>query len=193
MLRNTFATGIVCGLSWLVTAPAIAFPDGTAQGATDCGPCHGNTATQALIVTIDGPLQLGLGEAATYTVSIPEVGAGAALDVVVDGVALLNVLDGNTRLASEELVHVDSSVAPPTGNLGDWSYDFEVLAPDTEGVTTLTALLMQFDGDGDPTPADIWNVASLEITVPEPGTGVAGASALLTLLALVSRRRSSAG
>lgn len=188
MLRKTFAIGLACGLLGLVAAPAHAFPGGTAQGAASCGGCHGNAVTPGLTVTIDGPLELGLGEAATYTVSIAEMGAGGGLDVVVDGNALLNVVDGNTRLASEELVHVDADVAAPTGNLGDWSYDFEVLAPETEGVTTVTAIMMAFDGDGSSTPADIWNIGSLQITVPEPSAGMAGVSALLGLSALASRR-----
>jgi hypothetical protein len=182
----------------VLPSSAWAFPDGFADGATDCGGCHGNSATSSVGVSISGPSTLAPDATGNYTLTIDMALAGGALDVAItsgEG-GTLGAVDGNTKILSGEVVHVDafSDVGmdgTSGGNIGDWLYNFAVTAPSTIGaMITVAAVGMQFNGDFAATAADLWNNAtSFDITVvPEPATGLLMAGGLLILAA--GRRRS---
>jgi hypothetical protein len=157
----------------LVPVTAHARDDGIAQGGAGCGSgggCHGN-ATGSVSVSVSGPATLIVNATATYTLSVSTVGDGAGLSVETDA-GFLSFVDANTKLLSSMITHVDATVAAPTGNIGDWSYDFNLTAPATVGTTiTLAFSGNAFDGDGTRS-GDQWNSNTFSIltAVPEPGT-----------------------
>ena len=174
--------------------------DGRADGATDCAPCHGQSATSGVGVSISGPSTLAPNETGNYTLTIGMALAGGAFDVAItsgEG-GTLGAVDGNTKIDSGDVVHSDAFAnvgmdGTSGGNIGDWLYNFAVTAPSTIGaMITVAAVGMQFDGDFDNNAGDIWNSATpFGITVvPEPATGLLMAGGLVVLAA--SRRRSQA-
>jgi hypothetical protein len=136
-------------------------------------------------VSISGPTTLLSDETAAYTLTIDTALAGGAFNIAItSGSGTLDVLDANTALSSGELTHVSNTSGPPTGNVGDWSYDFTVTAPSGIGeMFTIAAVGMQFDGDFSQSAADVWNsAASVVVTVvPEPATGLLTAGGLLAM------------
>lgn len=174
----------------LAPSTSMAFPDGRADGATDCAPCHGNSPTSSVAVSISGSSTLMPNETGTYTLTIGTDLAGGALNVaIISGMGgTLGVVDANTKLLAgptgEELVHADAFSNAPTGNIGDWVYNFTVTAPGTIGATiTLAAVGMQFDNSFDQS-GDFWNSPALPFgitVVPEPGTGLLLAGGLVAM------------
>jgi len=181
----------------LLAAPvALSSDDGRARGGTSCAGCHGGSATASLGVAIDrpgfDPMTLAPGELAMYRLTIEETEAGGALNVAIDGGATLGTVDANTAILSDELVHDDATTTPPSGNIGDWVYDFTIQVPmdATIGSTlTVSYLGMAFNGDGNDSSADIWNNDALVITVPEPAASGLQIFALAALALLVALRR----
>ena len=192
---------LLVALATLVPGQAYAFIDGAARGGTSCGGCHGSTASAAVTTTISGPLTMLPGETQNFTASITPLGgyAGGALDIVLAGLAgaTLGDIETNTQIINDptrggdNLTHTDAGSSPPTGNIGDWSYDFAVTAPLSLGAVVINAVMMAFNGDLDNSDADLWNPVQFSVeVVPELstvvllGSGIAG-------LAAVGRRRTS--
>jgi len=194
MIRSVLSVSVSAAavlFAAILFAPTQTFAssDGRTDGATDCAPCHGSTATGSVSVSISGDAILAPGATGNYTLSIGAVGAGGALNVAVSstvGTATLGVSDANTKLDGGELTHVDAFTSQPAGNTGDWLYDFTVTAPNNLGaVVMIAAVGMQFDGDFDNGVGDEWNSASVfSVLVPEPVTGSLLAGGLLGLFAL---------
>jgi hypothetical protein len=171
-------------------------PDGGAAGE-----CHTQELDPSLLVTIDGPMQLGTGpeDAGFYTVSIPEnfaglLGAGVNIALAKPNATGCNLEAFSPNLAEQNesldpkdpvLSHDYQGDPPPTTLAGVWSYQFLVLNCATPGPLLLLAAMNAFDGSGDET-GEIWNKTQLEVTVPEPAAAALGAA---TFAALASLRR----
>ena len=172
-------------------AQAYAFPNGVATGGTTCetGGCHG-LASEAVTTTLSGPSSMLTGATATYTVFITQAGAGAGVDVARAGLAgaTLGDIETNTKIKTGEIVHSNAATGLPTGNLGDWSYNFTLTAPGTLGTIVLNAVMNAYDGLGDET-GDLWDAVSLNVeVVPEPSTILLLATGMAGLAALGRRR-----
>jgi hypothetical protein len=176
----------------LVPFTAHARQDGIDKGGSGCGGCHGNSATGSLVVSVSGPTTVLANATATYTLSVSTVNVGAGLSVDTDA-GSLSVVDGNTKLLNGMITHVDMTVAAPTGNRGDWSYNFDLTAPGTIGTTITLAfsgLAASGNGAADKGGVDPWNVGTYTVTtvVPEPTTALL-VSMGLGMLAVAGRRR----
>jgi hypothetical protein len=176
-------------LALAIPLPAFARYDGIARGGSGCGGCHGG-ATGGLSVTVSGPATVLPSSTTTYTLTVDSILAGGSFSLETDA-GTLAVLDANTQmLAGPTLNHLDSSLAAPAGNLGDWSYDFDLIAPATLGTTiTLDFSGLAFDGDFG-AGGDQWNTNSFSIltVIPEPGTGLLLGLGL-GILGVAGRRR----
>lgn len=188
--------GVGCLLAWVAApaGPASGFsqPNGAlgSFGGIGCSPCHGGEPGPALDVVLVGPTTISPGGVASFTAFIDPLGVGGGIDIAIDEVArgegwMLDTDDpGLGPVTSGNLIHVNGLAPAPNGNIGDWSYDFVVVAPEAPGMLELRVAMMAFDGDGDNNPADLWNATSILITVPEPTRAPAHAAWLVPLLAL---------
>jgi hypothetical protein len=178
---------IPVALAIVISSQAYAEIGGIAKAGTSCGGCHGS-ASAAVTTTLSGPAALFAGATATYTASIAgaNLGMGAGIDVARAGLAgsTLGDIEANTHTLSSQIVHDDSTTGLPTGNIGDWSYNFTLTAPLTLGTIILNAVMNAFDGDGS-SDGDLWDAVSFSVqVVPEAstilllGTGMAGLAAL---------------
>jgi hypothetical protein len=171
--------------------PASARSDGRDDGGGGCGGCHGPSTTGTLGVSVSGPLTVLPSSTTTYTLTIDSNLAGGALSVVTDAGSLA-VATGqvNTQLLNGAITHVDANNAGSTGSLGDWSYNFDLIAPASIGTTiTLAFSGMTFNGDSGSSNADLYNTGTFGISViPEPATGLLTGMGL-GILGIVGRRR----
>ena len=204
MTRKLF---LLLVLAIVIPAQAHALSKGYARGAAATGittagttcSCHGALSPD-VTVTISGLSTIMAGATQTYTASMTQVLLGAGIGVALGSNPLagaaLGDIEANTRILNSttstsrpmilpNLVHNDSALAPPDGNLADWSYDFTLTAPMTLGTIVINAAMLAFNGDEGDGPGDLWNFASRSIqVVPEPstilllGTGIAGLAAL---------------
>jgi hypothetical protein len=168
--------------------------------------CHVQNANPALMVTIDGPQQIDVGEEGfgLYTASIP-VGfmglEGAGINVALDAPNAPGCeLEGfapSTKIGfpvdegppvTAVLSHKYNGEPPPTTLVGVWSYQFLVLNCDIPGPVLLRVAMNAFDGSGDET-GEVWNSSTLDVTVPEPGAALASAAAFAAVGAIGARRR----
>ncbi len=174
---------------------------GSADGGA-AGECHLQPLDPSLLVTIDGPTQIGtgLGDFGFYTVSIPQGSGGlkgAGVNVVLaapNGTGCsLETFSSNLRTDDEfgpiMLTHAYEGEPPPFLLEEIWSYQFLVLHCTTPGPLLLLAAMNAFDGSGDE-EGEIWNKTELAITVPEPTTALGELGTFLTLLSLVNSRTS---
>jgi hypothetical protein len=166
--------------------------DGIDRAGTGCGGCHGGAATGSLSVTVSGPATVAPSSTTTYTLTVVDPGgfAGAGFSVGTNAGSLA-VVDANTQILGSSVNHLDAWTATPGGSLGDWSYDFDLIAPATLGTPiTLAFSGLAFDGDFS-NNGDQWNTGSFAVVtglVPEPGTGLLMGMGL-AILGIVGRRR----
>jgi hypothetical protein len=115
-------------------------------------------------------------------------GGGVSLET---DAGTLSVVDGNTQMTGAMAAHLDTSLATPGGNIGDRSHGFELTAPASIGTTmTLDLSGIDFNADGNDTPADDWNTNTFSIptVIPESDTALL-LSMGLGMLGFVGRRR----
>ena len=178
---------------------------GSADGGA-AGECHVQPLDPTLMVTIEGPTELGTTpeDFGLYTVSIPPQNApllGSGMNVAIarpntTGCQLdkFSPLDKmafrNESLDPEDpvLSHDYQGDAPPSTLVGVWSYQFLLINCKTPGPLLLQAAMNAFDGSGDET-GEIWNLTELAVTVPEPGAAVLGAATFAALASLDRYRR----
>jgi hypothetical protein len=175
---------------------------GSPEGGPDAE-CHVQNADPTLLVTIDGPTQIGTGpeDVGFYTVSIPPnsgglMGAGMNVALVKSGTGCeLEEFGPSGKIGRQNetldpndfvLSHAYTGDPPPSTLIGVWSYQFLVLNCTTPGAVLLRAAMNAFDGSGDEL-GEIWNETELPVTVPEPS---ATAAALVAIAALLTRGRS---
>jgi hypothetical protein len=178
----------------LVPVTAHANSTGIERGGGGCNSgCHGNAPDQGLSVTVSGPATVAPSSTATYTLSIdPHINAGGGFSLSADaGTLLLLPAETNTKFTGTNITHVSAAA-----NLGDWSYNFDLVAPATLGeIVTLSFSGMAYNNDGKATkgPGDGWNVGTYlvevsNVVVPEPATGLL-VSLGISMLALAGCRR----
>ncbi len=128
----------------------------TKKTTTDGCNCHGSSPTSSVVVSIDGPSSLIIGQKATYTLSIsggPLVRAGTNIAA---STGVLGVITGSgLHSFGGELTHT-SPKAPVSGTV---TFQFEYTAPSTAGNVTLyaTGNSVNFNGG---TSGDQWNYAA---------------------------------
>lgn len=173
---------------------------GSADGGA-AGECHVQPLDPTLLVTIDGPTEIGTNpeDAGFYTVSIP-VGSGGKLGAGMNvAIAKPNTtgcelepfaplskmgFQNETLDDGPVLSHAYDGDPPPTTLNNVWSYQFLVLNCTTPGPLLLLAAMNAFDGSGDE-EGEIWNKTELAVTVPEPDAALLG---VVTIAALASLR-----
>lgn len=171
------------------------------EGGGAAGDCHVEAPTAELIVTIDGPDQIGTTaeDVGFYTVSIPAGSfglQGAGINVALaapnttgcelETFAPIGKIDyRNESLDPNDPVisHDYAGEAPPNTLTGVWSYQFLLVNCQTPGPLLLMAAMNAFDGSGDET-GEVWNGTQLDITVPEPSALLLAVMALTPLAAL---------
>jgi hypothetical protein len=164
--------------------------------------CHFTDANEALTVTIKGPDRIDVGDQGfgIYTASIPTnfrslkgAGINAAMDAPNAPGCEIEELEpnGKVQLMNPEnrpdpvMTHLHVGDPPPTNIYDVWSYQFLILNCLTEGTLSLRVAMNAFDGDGTE-EGEVWNFATRQVAVPEPGAALGGAAALA---ALAARRR----
>ena len=177
--------------------------------------CHG-LASDDVIVIIEGPDQLDFGEEGQFTITLDENVAGAiAAACLIDpcgaglnvalaapwGFGAADIVDPNTRLSIPVLNENPGEITHPfnanqhgpgidaiAGSVGLYSYDFSLTASEQEGAITILGAMNAFNRDDDFT-GDLWNRTTLEVSVPEPATGLYAAIAGGLLAVQFARRR----
>jgi hypothetical protein len=193
---------IPVALAILLPVQAYATSTGYATStASTCG-CHGSLSTD-VTTTITGLSTIAPGATQTYTTTLTgTLLTGAGLNVRLTGLggASLGDVEANTQVITSskatapyagapQITHVDSSVAAPAGNSGDWSYNFTLTAPLTLGTIVLNSVMLAFDGSTDES-GDLWNNLTFSVQViPEPSTILLLGAGMAGLAALGRRRR----
>jgi hypothetical protein len=131
--------------------------------------CHFQDASPQLVVTLDGPTQIDVGEqgAGFYTASIPQgfMGLqGAGINVALDApnepgcqleefapVDKMGFENESGDLDNPVLSHFHVGDPPPTSLVNVWSYQFLVLNCLAPGTLSLRVAMNAFDGSGDET------------------------------------------
>jgi hypothetical protein len=128
----------------------------TKKGTSDGCNCHGSSPNSSVIVSIEGPSSLIIGQKATYSLTIsggPLVRAGTNIAA---SSGTLGVISGSgLQSAGGELTHT-SPKAPVSGTV---TFQFEYTAPSTSGNVTLFANgnSVNFNGSSS---GDQWNFAA---------------------------------
>ena len=176
---------------------------GSADGGS-AGDCHVQPLDPSLTVTITGPTKIDPpGDGGLYTVSIPTdfgglkgagmnvaIGAGNATGCKLEEFAPVDKINTRNETFDPDnfvLSHDYVGDAPPTSLEGVWSYQFLLVNCQNPGPLLLLAAMNAFDGDGTEL-GEIWNKTQIDVTAPEPGAAILGATAI-TALALRRRTR----
>jgi cysteine-rich repeat protein len=141
----------------LTASVAAGLPEGwnDSAGCTGSG-CH-DMADPTFAVSLEGPATLGLGESATYTLSVDPtlVGAGFAAELL--GGGFIGVVSPNTEVQGSAVTH-------SRRNDGVFSYEVQVTAPSAPTTLTLQASMLAYN-DGNGAGGDTWNVGMLDVDV----------------------------
>jgi hypothetical protein len=174
--------------------------------------CHADLENPMVLVEIEGPSQISVDEGSGfYTVhlseTLPATFEGAGVNITIYELDSTSdcELDPFPQPGSDPLQfcgglvcggatgnvlsHTSAEVGPPTGSIGVFSYDFQLVNCTTEGEVRVLTAMNAFNGDEDIT-GEAWNKAEIMVTVSAPEAGpTASIAALGVLLALGARRR----
>jgi hypothetical protein len=171
------------GLSWrslvlgvcLVSVPAMAKLAGISnKSKTGCGSCHGATPSAAVQVTLEGPVEIELGQEVPYVLRIaggPAVAGG--LNVSMEPSDAGTLMPGfQMRALNGQVTHS----APMPGNAGEVVFNFSIKAGDAPATVTLYAAGNSVDATGT-NANDAYNVTQRAVTFragsPDAGTALA--------------------
>lgn len=149
----------VMAISTLVLAKS----DGIAGYSIDGCTCHSSTASLDINVSISGPTIVIPSTSYTFTVTVAGGPlASNGLDVSVTDGTLVVTDPTNTVLLGGEIVQTVAGTTPT-----DWSFNWTT--PSAYGNVTMYVAGLSGDGDGRKDADDLWNTASLTITVTIAG------------------------
>lgn len=130
--------------------------------------CHNTNASTGVVVNINGPSELKVGEVGTYSVSItggPLVAAG--VNIATSSGTLQTISGEGLQLVSSELTHTGPKT--PTG--GTTTFQFKFTAPNQSGSSILYATGNSVNNLGTNT-GDQWNHATNKIITITPTTNI---------------------
>lgn len=154
-----FIVFLVLGVHYLASARSSGISGYSTSG---CAPCHASSASATVTVSINGPTTVGVEETNTYTISVTGGPSEAfGFDLSVTGGTLIVTDSVNTQLKDSDLTNTASGIFQSS-----WSFDWK--ATSSPGTVTMNVATLSANGDGKSTSDDLWNLASLSITVESP-------------------------
>lgn len=136
-----------------------------AANGTNCGPCHGNTASPNTTISFSGVPANGYTPGATYPVTMTINNATmpkCGFDLFVTGGTLSGNPTGTTLtpLALNQIRHN----TPLTMNSGEYACNFNWTAPAAGGSVTVKVVANAVNGNGIDDINDMWNTAQFTLT-----------------------------
>lgn len=130
--------------------------------------CHNTNASTGVVVNINGPSELKVGEVGTYSISIsggPIIAAG--VNIATSSGTLQTISGEGLQLVSSELTHT----GPKTPTAGTTTFQFKLTAPNQTGNATIYATANSINLSGT-TAGDQWNHATNKILTITPTTNI---------------------